>query len=143
MDQLVKRVLSKLKDSIEPHFSNDPDLKAAISAIEYMVRRHTGSGVENHLTPFLKSNLGHIRVIASLSGSDCTFTMQLFNDVGPLSDAQKARLTSMLQAVICAAVWGVYEVVQHLKNGSRSTGLRIPSHLQDLRQPVYLDLGRD
>lgn len=87
MDRPVKRVLEKLRDCVKPHFPNDPDLKAAISAIKYMISMHTGSGVETYLTPLLRANINSNTLAATLSGSDCTFIMQLFNDVGPVSDA--------------------------------------------------------
>ncbi|KAL8789984.1 MAG: hypothetical protein Q9213_000870 [Squamulea squamosa] len=142
MGQPIRRILYKMRDEIQPHYPQDPTLKAAIAAMEYMITMHTGSGLERYLTAGLRTDFG-TDVTAALSGSDCTFAMEVFNDVGPLSDPDKARLTPILQPVIDAAFRGSYIVVQEFKNGvNGGNGFRIPPRLENYSQPVYLDLGR-
>ncbi|KAI4241180.1 MAG: hypothetical protein L6R40_004716 [Gallowayella cf. fulva] len=139
MGQPISRILNKLKDQIRPHFLQDPAIEAAISAIEYMIRSRTGSGVERYLTADLHK--GFVTgVTSALSGSACIFAMELFNDVGPLSGQDKDRLVPILKPVVDAAFRGSYIVIQKFKNGK--DGFRIPPRLEDLRRPVYLDLGR-
>lgn len=138
MDKPIKRVLNKMRDEIQPHFDQDPTLKAAILAIEYMLRTKTGSGVEQYLTSNLHKDF-KAGVTATLSGSDCIFAMSLFNEVGPLSDINKTRLARILQPIIDAAFRGSYIVVQHFKNGDE--GFQVPALFGSLDRLVYLDLG--
>ena len=136
----VKRVLEKMRDDIQPHFPGNQTLKAAISAVEYLIQRQTGSGVERYLTPELHKDLRDIHT-SPLSGSDCVFAMSLFNKVGNLSEADRRRLSPIMTPVLDAAFRGSYQVVQHCKNGN--TIFWIPPALENFKRPIYIDLGRD
>ncbi|KAL8991259.1 MAG: hypothetical protein Q9169_007908 [Polycauliona sp. 2 TL-2023] len=138
MGQPVKRVLSKLRYAIKPHFQTDPTLEAAISAIGYMLRELTGSGVGDYLTDDLNEGFSGSPT-AALRGSDCGFALSLFNTVGPLDGSEISRLAPILNPVIDAAFRGSYIVIQHFKN--RGDFSRIPSSLENLTRQVYLDLG--
>ena len=138
INQPLKRVLQKMRDDIQPHFPEHATLKAAISAMEYLIRRGTGSGVETYLTPELHKEHNAIYT-SDLSGSDCIFAMSLFNKVQGLSEADRAILSPILTPVIDAAFRGSYQVIQHCKNGLAE--FRIPPNLWDFRRLVYVNLG--
>ncbi|KAL8670627.1 MAG: hypothetical protein Q9168_004838 [Polycauliona sp. 1 TL-2023] len=137
MDKPVKRVLSKLKSEIQPHFPENPTLKAAILAIEYMLQARTGSGVERYLTAKLHPSFER-DVTATLAGSECVFAMSMFNKVGPLAELDKSRLAPILEPVVDAAFRGCYIVIQYFKNGTH--GFRIPTAFSDTGRLVFLDV---
>jgi hypothetical protein len=112
----IQRTYDIIKERLLPAYPNDINVKSAKEAVRHLVRRGTQSGVET----YLNGGFGKFRCndIPTLSGSQATFAMRLFNEAPniPLAPDDIAKLTPILLPVVDAAFRGAYEIVALLKN---------------------------
>ena len=133
VDKPIERVLGILEQKLKPHFPDDIHLEAACRAVAYMIRAHTGSGVESYLTKELDKDRSSTN---QLSGHQCIFAMALFNDFKPLTEEERCKLAPILLPIVHVAFIGAYKVVQHLKNGG--CDFPVPRVLQDPHRRIYI-----
>jgi hypothetical protein len=129
----MNRTLDVLEQNIAEKFPLDDNVETVIKAVRYMVTEQTGSGVERYL-PTKKVPGGEFH---RLSGRDCWFAMQIFNNFKPLSDNDVVRLRPILGPVLNAAFQGVYTVMQYMKNNYSE--IVLPSLLENRFKAIYLE----
>ncbi|KLU81172.1 hypothetical protein MAPG_00267 [Magnaporthiopsis poae ATCC 64411] len=130
----VARCRDHIAKHIQPHFSTDNNVCAAIVMLNHLIIEKTGSGIPSpgDFSKTWRSSQG----LPHLRGSDCRFVMNDFNAYQTLGDADVARYRPILLSAMAAVVHGAYEVVQYLKD--TGVELRLPPELENLDREVFL-----
>ncbi|KAM5350191.1 hypothetical protein ACJ41O_006696 [Fusarium nematophilum] len=131
--EAVKRCEEHIREHILPHFPNDRNVLAAITMLDYLVTKKTGSGIPSP-GDFKETFSG--KPVPHLRGSECRFVMDNFNSYKDLSNADVTRYQGILLPAMAATIHGAYEVVQYLKD--IGVELKLPSELANLDKQVFL-----
>ncbi|KAK6496718.1 hypothetical protein TWF481_001706 [Arthrobotrys musiformis] len=131
----VARCRDHIAKNISPHFPDNQDVTDAMAALNHLINERTGSGIPTGRLGRTADDVKGID-IPHLRSSDCRFICTNFNDYEPLTDADRARLESILFPTMVAVVHGAYEVVQYLKDVG--VELKIPPSLQPFDREVWL-----
>ena len=127
--QAVRRCRDHIRGNISPQFPDNHLINNALSILNQIIDKGSGSGIQYLLMPF-ESATGH------LSYSQCQLAFRIFNDYTVLSDRDKIMLEPKLFETLAAAVHGAYEVVRYLNDWGME--LKIPHELQPFHREVWL-----